>query len=226
MDQNEAKRAAALAALSRLPEAGLIGLGSGSTAKIFIDEVGALVKTGRSFVGVPTSVGSRNQAEALGIPLAPDEGPWAVEVCVDGADEVDEGLNLIKGGGAALLREKIVSHASRVNVIIVDESKLSRRLGEKWSVPVEVIVFGHAATAKALRAFGEPVLRAKNGVTVTTDAGNLLYDVRCGAIEDPGALEAAMDRIPGVVETGLFVGRADVVIVAGTSGIRELIRSR
>ena len=224
MDRNDAKRLAARAALDYLPQQGVVGLGTGSTSRLFIEEVGALVKAGRALVGVPTSRASREQAEGLGIPLADDDGPWAVDVCVDGADEVDEHLNLIKGGGGALTREKIVNHAARRNIIIVDPSKLSRRLGERWAVPVEVMRFGHASTAEALRRLGEPVLRMAGGAPFVTDAGGFIYDLRCGVIEDPAALERELDLIPGVAETGLFVGRASVVICAGPDGITRLSR--
>ena len=222
MNQDEAKLAAARAAIQLLPSSGTLGLGTGSTAKLFIDEVGRLVKSGRRYVGVPTSAASRAQADALGIPLLDDVGPWAIDVCVDGADEVDESLSLIKGGGGALTREKIVNQSSRTNVIIVDGSKLSRRLGEKWPVPVEVMQFGHASTARELGRFGEAVLRTRDGKPFVTDAGGLIYDVRCGEIADAAALEAALDAIPGVAETGLFVRRASVVLVAEPTGVREL----
>jgi ribose 5-phosphate isomerase A len=219
MTAQDNKLAAARAAIEELPEAGVIGLGSGSTVRLFVIEVAALVKAGRKLVGVPTSNGTRTQAEALGIPLLSDEGPWDIAVCVDGADEVDDAKNLIKGGGAAHTREKIVNYAARRNVIIVDESKLSPRLGEKWPVPTEVLPFGQGATVRRLEAIGRPVLRVKEGAIVRTDAGNVIYDVHTGPIADPAATEARMKSIPGVVEVGLFVGRADVVIVAGASGV-------
>jgi len=222
MTNDDAKRLAAEAALELLPESGTIGLGTGSTAKIFIDGVGRLVRSGRKFVGVPTSVASRDQAASLGIPLAGDEGPWSIDVTVDGADEVSERLDLIKGGGGAHTREKIVNHSSKKNVIVVDESKLSKNLGEKWPVPVEVLAFGHRATATFLGEFGAVVLRMKDGHPFRTDSGNYVYDVRAGAIADPRALEEALLAVPGVVETGLFVGRANVVLVAGSSGVRRL----
>jgi ribose 5-phosphate isomerase A len=221
---SDAKRTAARAALAELPEHGTIGLGSGSTAKLFIEEVGALVRGGRRLVGVATSDESRRQAESLGIPLLPDEGPWSIDVTVDGADEVSASLDLIKGGGAAHTREKIVNAASKRNVIIVDATKLSDRLGEKWPVPLEVLPFGHRATARALEAFGRPARRERDGVAVRTDAGNFVYDLHAGAIDDPGALDRALRAIPGLVETGLFVGRADVVIVASDAGARTLAR--
>ncbi len=215
---DEAKRIAARAALDELPHEGVIGLGSGSTAKLFIDGVGELVRAGRKLVGVPTSEGSRKQALALGIPLLPDEGPWQLDVCVDGADEADPSLDLIKGGGAAHTREKIVNHASQRNVIIVDASKLSPRLGTKWPVPIEVLPFAHETTAAHLGRFGTPVLRARDGAAVSTDAGNLIYDLRTGPIENPSVLDRALHAVPGVVETGLFVGRCDLLIVAEPDG--------
>jgi ribose 5-phosphate isomerase A len=145
-------------------------------------------------------------------------------VTIDGADEVDEQLNLIKGGGAAHLREKIVNFASARNVIIVDESKLSKHLGEKWPIPVEVVPFAHHTTARKLAAVGEPVLRMKGTTVVRTDTGNLIYDVGVEPMKDPAPIEKALRAIPGVVETGLFLGRADVVLVAGSSGIRRLAK--
>ena len=222
MDQIEQKRAAARAALDELPNEGVIGLGSGSTIQIFLDEVATLVRNGRRFVGVATSDATRARATELGIPLLDDAGPWDIAVCVDGADEVDEDLDLIKGGGGAHTREKIVNLSSARNVIVVDESKLSRRLGEKWPVPVEVCAFGHRATAQKLETFGRPVLREKGGAIVRTDGGNPIYDLHAGPIEAPAELERAIHAIAGVVEVGLFVDRADLVIVAGSNGVRRL----
>ena len=221
---DDAKREAARAALTELPKAGIIGLGTGSTTRFFIDEVGALVNGGRDLRGVPTSDVSRKQASALGIALLDDEGPWEIDVTVDGADEVDEQLNLIKGGGGAQTREKIVNYASARNVIIVDEGKLSKCLGEKWKVPIEVLAFAHKATRAKLTRFGMPERRQHGGQPFRTDAGNFIYDIAAGAIEDPRALDTALRAIPGVVETGLFIGRADVVLVAGTGGVRRLMR--
>jgi ribose 5-phosphate isomerase A len=219
MSIDDAKRAAARAALAELPEAGTIGLGSGSTAKLFIDEVGALVRAGRKLVGVPTSEASRTQAAALGIPLLSDDGPWEIDVTVDGADEVDDALNLVKGGGGAQTREKMVNYASRRNVIIVDQTKLSRRLGESWAVPLEVLRFAHLQTRRLLSEHGTPKLRERNGAPWITDAGNLIYDLAVGPIDDPAALDRLLHAVPGVVETGLFVGRADLVLIAGENGV-------
>jgi ribose 5-phosphate isomerase A len=221
---DEAKQAAARAALKELPESGTIGLGSGSTAKIFIDEVGALVRQGRRLVGVPTSKASREQADALRIPLLDDDGPWHIDVTVDGADEVSDSLDLIKGGGGAQTREKIVNFASKRNVIIVDETKLSKRLGEKWPIPIEVLAFAHLQTRRLLETFGALTLRQKAGKPWMTDSGNFIYDVRTEAIANPSELDRAIRSVPGVVETGLFVGRADLVLVAGDKGVTRLTR--
>jgi ribose 5-phosphate isomerase A len=224
-DQEAAKKAVAAAALAHVPESGLIGLGSGSTVTHFIDGIGRLVAEGRRLTGVPTSEQSRRQAEALGIPLASQDGPWDITLTVDGADEVNEELDLIKGGGAAHTREKIVNYASRKNIIVVDESKLSRKLGEQWHVPIEVLSFAFAATSKALERFGDPTRRIQNGKVVVTDSGNFIIDLKCGVIDTPLALDTRLRAIPGVVETGLFCGRADLILVAGPHGIREISRT-
>jgi ribose 5-phosphate isomerase A len=220
----EAKRAAALAALSEVPdrEGTIVGLGSGSTSRLFVEELGARVRAGLRVVGVPTSESTRALAASMNIPLLDDEGPWDIDVNVDGADEVSDSLDLIKGGGAAHTREKIVNYAAKRNVIIVDASKLSTRLGERWAVPIEVLPFAHGTTRAHLARLGTPVLRRRSGDLVRTDAGNLIYDLAAGPIEDPRGLDERLRRIPGVVETGLFVGRADVVLVADARGVRRL----
>ncbi|HET9953065.1 MAG TPA: ribose-5-phosphate isomerase RpiA, partial [Polyangiaceae bacterium] len=225
MNAEQQKRHAARTALEFLPDAGILGLGTGSTTRYFIEGVSELVKNGRDYSGVPTSEQSRLLASSLGIPLLGDDGPWDVLLCVDGADEVSEELDLIKGGGGAHTREKIVNFASRRNVIVVDESKLSRRLGERRGVPVEVLPFAHHETAHLIGAYGTAVLRYQGSGPLRTDSGNLIYDLECGPISDPRSLDMALKTIPGVVETGLFCGRADAVIVARTSGIEVLKRA-
>jgi ribose 5-phosphate isomerase A len=222
VNRDDAKRMAARAAAAELPAGGIVGLGSGSTSRFFIAEVGELVRAGRALRGVPTSEGSRSDAMQQRIPLLDDDGPWDIAVTVDGADEVDAALNLIKGGGAAHTREKIVNFASRRKIIIVDDSKLSRRLGEKRPVPVEVLRFAHLVTARALSQVGRAVHRVRDGSPVVTDTGNFIYDVHTGPIDDPAAIDRTLRDIPGVVETGLFVGRADLVIVAGEDRLRRL----
>lgn len=224
MDQNTAKRLAAEAALRYVPESGVVGLGSGSTAAYFIQGIARLVSEGRALRGVPTSEESRALASGLGVGLLPDEGPWQIDVCVDGADEVNPALDVIKGGGGCHTREKIVNEAARLNIIIVDESKLCSRLGARAPLPVEVLAFAHAATRQALAKFGNVGLRMAGDAPYRTDSGNLVYDVAIGAIEDPKGLNHRLRAIPGVIETGLFVGRVDRVIVAGPEGIRELVR--
>jgi ribose 5-phosphate isomerase A len=223
---DEAKRNAARAALGEVPEreGTIVGLGSGSTSRLFVEELGARVRAGLRVVGVPTSESTRALAASLNIPMLGDEGPWEIDVNVDGADEVSEDLDLIKGGGAAHTREKIVNYAAKRNVIIVDGSKLSRRLGERWSVPIEVLPFAHGTTHAHLSRLGTPVLRRRDGAIVRTDAGNMIYDLATGPIEDPGALDRRLRAIPGVVETGLFVRRADVVLVADAAGVKRLER--
>lgn len=224
MNPADAKQLAADAALDRLPEAGVVGLGSGSTARLFIQGVGRLVAAGRQLSGVATSLDSAELARELGIPLLDDDGPWSIDVCVDGADEVNPVLDVIKGGGGCHTREKIVNHASRHNLIIVDESKLSARLCERWPVPVEVLPFGLGSTRRALEAFGTVTLRERAGRPWLTDANNFILDVRAGATDQPASLDAALRAVPGVVETGLFVGRVNEVIVAGVHGVRTLVR--
>jgi ribose 5-phosphate isomerase A len=214
---DEPKLLAARAAIAELPKQGTLGLGTGSTAKLFVDEVGKLVKAGATYRCVPTSEATRKQAEDLGIILLNDDDPWMIDVCVDGADEVDAALNLIKGGGGAMTREKIVNDASKRRITIVDESKLSKKLGEKWPIPIEILRFGRTSIMRKLERFGDPVLR-----NFVTDAGNLVVDLKVKPIDDPRSLDHLLHAVPGVVETGLFVNRADLVIVAGPSGVRTL----
>lgn len=226
MSSDEMKSAAARAALGHLPAGGVIGLGTGSTTRFFIEAVGELVRGGRRFSCVPTSRASRALAERCGIPLLDDAGPWQLELCVDGADEVTPSLDLIKGGGGAHTREKIVNQAAKKNVIIVDESKLVARLGETRPVPLEVLPFGLNTTLAALAALGQPRVRLVEGAPLMSDSGNYIVDLTTGPIDDPAKLDSTLRGLPGIVETGLFIGRADVVVVAGTQGIRELRRQQ
>ena len=219
------KQKAAVAALAYVPESGVVGLGTGSTARFFIEEIARLVRAGRQLRGVATSEQSRTQALQQGIPLLADDEPWDIAVCVDGADEVSADFDLIKGGGAAHTREKIVNRHSRLNVIVVDDSKLSHKLGEKWPVPLEVLPFGLGSTLRLLSDLGVPTVRHKAGQPVLTDSGNRVVDLAAGLIERPRDLDQALRSVPGVVETGLFCGRADVVLVGGPDGVRTLQRA-
>lgn len=222
----EVKRAAARAALDELPAEGIVGLGSGSTACLFVEELAKRLGGRRGIVGVPTSEATRALATRLGIPLLEDVGPWAIDVAVDGADEVSTDLDLIKGGGGAHAREKIVNFAAKRNVIVVDASKLSARLGEKHAIPLEILPFAHGTTREHLAAHGVPRLRMHLGQPARTDAGNLLCDLAVKPVIDPASLDSALRAIPGVVETGLFVGRADVVLVADGNTVRRLTPGR
>src|SRR5271165_1080938 len=215
------KRIAARAALAEISQDHVVGLGTGSTAHIFVEELAVRVRAGLRIVCVPTSEATRTQASSLGIQLLPDEGPWNIDVNIDGADEVSATLDLIKGGGGAHAREKIINYASARNVIIVDTSKMSARLGERSAVPVEVLPFAHKTTRDHLARHGTPRLRIRGTEPVKTDAGNFIYDLATGPIEDASKLDSALRAIPGIVETGLFIGRADVVIVADPQGARR-----
>jgi ribose 5-phosphate isomerase A len=225
MTSEQRKREVAHAALAELPREGVIGIGTGTTTRFFIEELSRVIARGAKYVGVPTSDATRRMAHDLGIPLLDDAGPWDIAVCVDGADEVDPQLALIKGHGGALTREKIVNYNARTKVIIVDDSKLSAQLGMRESVPVEVEPFGHRATQQHLAALGTPTLRVTNGAPFRTDNGNLIIDIACGAIADPRALDLALRAIPGVVETGLFVARVDVVLVGYADRVERLVRT-
>ncbi len=221
---DDSKRNAALAALNEVSEGSVVGLGSGSTATLFIEELGKRVRAGFRIVGVPTSEATRSLALRAGIPLLDDDGPWAIDVNVDGADEVSATLDLIKGGGGAHAREKIVSYAAKRNVIVVDSTKLSTRLGERWAVPIEVLPFAHRTTHAHLSRLGQPALRMRADAPIRTDAGNLIYDLTMGPIDDPAGLDCELHAIPGVVETGLFIRRADLVLVANGEDLRRLER--
>jgi ribose 5-phosphate isomerase A len=221
---DDVKRQVALAALAELPGSGVIGLGTGSTVRWFIQAVGERVRAGAELVGVATSESSRKLALGAGIPLLDDAGPWHVDLCVDGADEVSAELDLIKGGGGAHTREKIVNFAARRNVIVVDASKLSARLGERCAVPLEVLPFAHRETAEALARFGTAALRSPRGAPFLTDSGNYIYDLATGPIARPAELDRELKILPGVVETGLFCARADLVLVADGATVRSLPR--
>lgn len=204
----------------------VVGLGHGSTAIFAVRCIGQLLRTGQlqSVLGVPCSLQVEEEAQRLGIPLTTlDEHP-VVDLTIDGADEVDSHLNLIKGGGGALLREKIVAQASRREIIVVDESKLSPALGTHWPVPVEVTPFGWRSQSDYLESLGaEPVLRLNSdGSPFKTDQGNLILDCHFGPISDPTQLAAQMNERAGIVEHGLFLGLATDVIVASDEGVRHL----
>lgn len=222
--QDDEKKRAALAALDELPEEGIVGLGTGSTARLVIDAVAELVRGGRRLECVSTSAATRAYASALGIPLLTDDGPWTIDVTVDGADEVDDALRLSKGAGGALTREKMVSFASKRTVIVCDSTKRVRRLGDTRPITVEILPFGHATTTAHLARLGRPQLRMHGGARFSTDNGNFIADLAVDPLDDPGALERSLRSIPGVVETGLFIDRADVVLVGYSGRVERLTR--
>jgi ribose 5-phosphate isomerase A len=224
MTIDDQKRAAAQAALDELPAAGVIGLGTGSTTRFFVHAVAGAIAAGRRLVAVATSEDTRAEATALGIRLLDDDGPWSIEVAFDGADEVTPALDLIKGNGGAHTREKIVSYAAAKTVIMVDSTKLSPRLGEHRPLPIEILTFGHKTTAEALARFGRPVLRTVGELPVRTPAGGVIYDLHLAPIDDPRQLDTALRAIPGVVETGLFIDRADVVLIGSERGVERRVR--
>jgi len=218
------KQMAAAKAVEAVESGMALGLGSGSTASYAIAMIGERMRNGslRGIVGVPTSNETARLARQAGIPLTTLQEHPVLDLTIDGADEVDPQLNLIKGRGGALLREKIVARASRCELIVVDESKLVQVLG-KSPVPVEVVPFGWGTYLDALRSLGcEPVLRMQGAQPYITDEGNYIVDCRFVRIDDPARLECALDLIPGVVENGLFIGLASVVLVATETGVREL----
>jgi ribose 5-phosphate isomerase A len=225
------KQQASERALAYVRDGMRLGLGTGSTAAKFVDLVGARVKAGLKVVCVPTSEATRAQAERLGIPLTTLEQTPALDLTVDGADELDDRLRLIKGGGGALLREKIVAAASKRMIVIADASKRVATLG-KYPLPVEVVRFGLAATQRMVESVaaeagcrGEIKLRlTKDGPPFVSDGGNYILDCSFGSIGEPERLDAALKHVPGVVENGLFLGMADLAIVAGPDGIVEIER--
>src|SRR5271169_4211843 len=224
-NRDELKRAAALRAIEEVEDGMVLGLGTGSTAFFVVEGLGRRIAAGLRVVGVPTSERTAAQARGLGIPIATFAEYQRLDLTIDGADEVELGaLDLIKGLGGALLREKIVAAASRRLVIVVDQEKLVERLGEHTPVPVEVTQFGWQATAASLMALGcTPERRYMPGEhPFVTDGGNFILDCRFGPIRDPATLEARIAMTVGVVESGLFIGRSSVVVVASETGLEVL----
>jgi ribose 5-phosphate isomerase A len=228
---DELKRQAAARALEEVRDGMRLGLGTGSTAKRFVELLGERVRGGLRVVGVPTSEVTRADAERCGIPTTTLDEIDRLDLTVDGADEVDPALDLIKGGGGALLREKIVAAASDRMIVIADDTKLVTALG-RFPLPVEVVPFGLAATRRAMaEAFakagvsGQTGLRkGKDGHVFVTDGGHWIVDAHLGRIDDAPRLAALLSAIPGVVEHGLFIGLACTVILAGAHGIRVIER--
>ena len=233
-DVNALKRAAASRALEFVHPGMKLGLGTGSTAELFLELLAERIRAGQRIIGTPTSERTAQKARALGIPLAELDQLQQLDLVVDGADEADSNLDLIKGGGGALLREKIVAASSACMVVIVDDTKLRDRLG-RFPLPVEVVAFGHTTTRSRIAAVAaetgyrdlSPVLRRNgDGSIFRTDSGNCIYDCPFGAIHDARALASALSVITGVVEHGLFCGLATHLVAAGADGVRVLTRGR
>lgn len=231
MTTDQLKRQAAAQALARVRDGMRLGLGTGSTARHFVELLGEKVRAGLDVIGVPTSEATRADAERCGIPLGSLDELDRLDLTVDGADEIDPQLNLIKGGGGALLREKIVAAASDRMIVIADDSKWVTTLG-RFPLPIEIVPFGVAATRRAINGIladngisGRLVIRAGNdGRTFVTDGGHWIVDAHLGVIPDAPALAASLASLPGVVEHGLFIGLATTALLAGSAGIRTIER--
>jgi ribose 5-phosphate isomerase A len=225
VNRDELKRAAALRAIDEVQDGMVVGLGTGSTAAFVVEGLGARVAQGLKVVGIPTSERTAVQARRLGISIATFAEHQRLDLTIDGADEVQLGtLDLIKGLGGALLREKIVAAASHRLVIVVDQEKLVDQLGEHTPLPVEVTQFGWQATAVALAKLGcVPERRYTTGEQpFVTDGGNYILDCRFGPIADPRAIEKSIALTVGTVESGLFVERSSMVVVASSTGVEIL----
>ena len=223
-DLDSLKKAAALKAIEFVRDGMVVGLGTGSTTKHMVIALGEQVRAGMKLRGVPTSAETAALARQSGIPLIDNENRWEIDVAIDGADQVDPHFNLIKGGGGALLKEKIVAASAKQFIVMVDHTKQVPVLGGSFPLPIEVIPFGWGSTAREIETLTESrvVLRERNGTPFKTEAGHLILDVHIDRIDRPGELEAALNLIPGVVETGLFVGRTNILIVGTPQGVHTL----
>ncbi|MBU2493396.1 MAG: ribose 5-phosphate isomerase A [Bacteroidetes bacterium] len=204
----------------------IIGLGTGSTAYYATLKIGELYKNGiiENINCIPSSIHTENLAKELGLPLTDFNLHQEIDITIDGADEIDESLNLIKGGGGALLREKVIAQASKRLIIVADESKLSEKLGTKWAVPIEVIPFAVGVETKYLQSLGAKVelRKNKNGEIYITDENNFILDSDFGVIKNPGQLEFLLNRRAGIVENGMFIGLTNRVIAIKNNELLEL----
>ena len=211
---DDGKRKAAQRAIEFVQSGQVVGLGTGSTSEFAIKALAEMVRDGLLIKGVPTSEAAAKLARSLGVPLVELNDVPAIDITIDGADEVDPAFHMIKGGGGALTREKLVALSSTRRVYVVDESKVVERLGQSWAVPVEVLPFAWTLSAKQLTVLGcEPRLRGDPRAPFLTDNGNYIIDCRFNSIPDAPQLERAIKQLPGVVESGLFTGIADVLVI-------------
>ncbi len=218
---SQEKQNAARTAVDQIEDGMMVGLGTGSTAAFAISYLGEKVRSGLTISAIPTSEASKKQAQSEGIPLIDFETSPSIDLCIDGADEIDSELNMIKGGGGALLREKIVASSAKLYLIIIDSSKQVETLGT-FPLPVEVIPFGWEVTRRQLAQFGGvPNLRQREGKPFVTDQGHYIIDCALSQIEDAPKLNHQLNQLPGVVENGLFVDMTDRLIIGSPDGITE-----
>ncbi|HWR17454.1 MAG TPA: ribose-5-phosphate isomerase RpiA [Terriglobales bacterium] len=208
----------------------VVGLGTGSTAIHAVRKIGERIRTGelRNIIGIATSIQTHKEAVQLGIPLMQDTLPRDVDITIDGADEVDPEWNVIKGGGGALLREKIVAQVSRRFAIVVDEDKISDCLGTRFYLPIEVLRFGWESQKRFVESLGARVEIRKNsdGTDYATDSGNMIFQAYFGPMQDPAALSAKLGARAGIIEHGLFAGLATDLVVAGAKGVQHQHKER
>ncbi len=220
-DLDVQKRQAALRAVDYVTDGMIVGLGTGTTAKHLIEALGVRVRRGLKIQAVSTSHHTATLARQSGIALIESDSAWTIDVAIDGADQVDPEFNLVKGGGGALLKEKIVAAAARRFIVMVDHTKLVPALGGSFPLPIEVVPFGWGSTARHIERVsgGTTVLRQRSGVVFETEAGHVILDLHMPKIDDPARLEVELNQIPGVVETGLFIGRTTILIVGRAHGV-------
>lgn len=227
-DLDACKRTAALKAVEYVRDGMVLGLGTGSTAKHLLMALGEKVRNGMKLRGVPTSQETADLAAQSGIALLQADEPWIIDLAIDGADQADPAFNLIKGGGGALLKEKIVAAAAKQFIVMVDYTKQVPVLGGSFPLPVEIVPFGWRSTVRQIENVTQSraLVRERGHAPFRTEAGNMIVDVHLTAIEHPRQMETALNQIPGVVETGLFVGRTDLLIVGKPAGAEVLTASR
>jgi ribose 5-phosphate isomerase A len=225
MSVEQEKELAGRAAAELVNDGDVVGLGTGSTAYFTVLALGERVKTGLKMVGIPTSNATADLARAVGIPLGTLDQHPAIDIDIDGADEIDPQLSLIKGGGGALLREKVIAAASKKLVVIADSAKMVPALG-KFPLPIEIVAFARTVVEKKVAALGAmPKLRTRSdGGPYLTDNGNPILDCSFGKIDDPPALARILSDIPGIVEHGLFIGLASAVLVGRGASVEEIRR--
>ena len=216
---NSLKQVAAEKSLEFIQDGYTVGLGTGSTVRYLLEALAPRVQKGLRIQGVPTSRETADLATRLHIPVLPDHDAWEIDVAIDGADEVDPHFNLVKGGGGALLREKIIAANAKKFVVIVDSDKQVTSLGLTYPLPVEVIPFGWPSTVRKVEQLGyQATLRQRDGKVFVTDNHNYVLDLKCEKITKPSELERQLNSIPGVVENGLFVDMTSILIVGSTQG--------